>query len=302
MAFTGAATVVVAQTFEIVDPTGVIVAIFGQSTLGSNSLLFKHNDVLTTDSFLFWSDPTTLGAGQEEIVLSGPETVGATGAPPQIALAKLTAGKRIRASSTNQLDLATETVAAVANQSLLLDGVANSMYLGELTSFNGVLSIVTGDIQLSTDSTVELFSAAGVTRGKVYGVTFHQASWAGAVNVTVAPVVLATINLPNAPVAGATAVISFSVSCALLLDGTSISVYCDVDTVVQNPVTEFQPGIAVTTAACKAQLAGTVQVSVGTGTHTVRLLANVSATNNSWSARGFGSPGGNSIFNVVYCR
>lgn len=219
MAFTGAATTVIAQTFILQDPNGVVVAILGANTQEANnlSLLLKHNDVLTTDSYLYWTDPTRFGAGIEEVILAGPKLVTSPGVAPSLILARSSPGPElIQLQGAEQINLVTQTDAgAVAGPFLLMDaGNAANPYIAMGLAVGGLtvdMDQVSQQISISTDGNVELFNDAGIYRGRFYGVTRHEASLSGAnVPSTVAAGILLTIVLPNCTVAGAWADISFT--------------------------------------------------------------------------------------------
>ena len=336
MAFSSAATIIYAYTFNLVDPNGIIT---GQLTQGSdptsfpnsasyNGLEMLHNDVATTDSSLRWTHPGT--AGVEYVQLAGPQTVGAGGNRLRLNLAMIPGSFTRIFMDAARPDGAVDAQAAritltgannATQRSISLTEGGSSIQLTDnpptvqlqaanaanahviLQAGGGAVVDVRQDGTLSIDATSIPLTTGGASRGSIYGVSFHQASIAAATtNITIAQVVLATINLPDAPVTGAMAVVSFSALVHLLIDGDDLVVYCDVDGTVQNPVTAIQTGLAVTTAAFNTQTSGTVQVSVGVGTHTVRLLAHTTTTNNSWSIVGNGGLGGNTILNVVYYR
>lgn len=212
MAFSSAATVVVANQFNLIDPNGIIIATLGTSAAGANNLNFLHNDPLTSDSFLHWSKVGELAAGVEELRLSGPKTTGVPGGGPQMAFVGGPAGNQL-------IELDTGDTGGGFSTGLQLDGLNR---------------------QLNTFANVEPVSDVnGGVRGNRYGTTFQQAIYGGgAFNSNIAPQNVLTINIPAAPIAGAWLDISWGIDITTLLANFTAS-----DIVING--TGFNPQIFV---------------------------------------------------------
>ena len=233
MAFSSAATIIYAYTFNLVDPNGIIIAALGTNTQEANnqSLLLLHNDSLTTDSYLYWSSPARFGAGHEEVVLQGPKLVGSPGVGPGLVLSKTTGNVELaQIQGAQQANIITATDAGnVAGPSLLLDALAGTVALSgkggivNVQTTNATIAIATtngviptaeidllsnGDIQ-SFHNTFPVADINGVSRGTIYGEAPFSALLAGLVAVGAAPVAILTIITNTFPVAGGWLDISF---------------------------------------------------------------------------------------------
>lgn len=231
MAFTGAATTVIAQTFILQDPNGVIVAQLGASdaslALNGDSLQMKHNDVLTSDSSLTWTQPASFGAGLEAVWLQGPEVAGGVGIGAFLQLSvglNAAAPKRIFMSQGNVMDLS--VVDPVTN--------ADTVQL-HLTDVGHVFN-TRADVETVAD-------VANVTRGNRYGFSFHKGTTAGNIVLTTAAQTCNTIAMPIAPVAGAIISLAWSVRFQVTTLGVAV---CIADVTVNGVVV---PELAILTMA-----------------------------------------------------
>lgn len=255
MAFTSAATTVVANTFVLVDPNGIIIANFGaNSQYGSASNLnFLHNDPLTRDSFLHWSKVGELAAGSEELRISGPNSAGSPGGGPQISFS-------VAAGNNQIIELDTADAAGAFSTGLQLDG-----FLKQTNTF--------ANLNIMAD-------VNGNARGQAYGESFADAVLAGLTNIPNTGITLITLAAVDFPVAGGWIEVSATIQANVLIinDALTISIVIDGGVVRQG---FWIPG---------PEVVGTSQVTtirkavlVGTGSHTVRLDA-AAVTNNAYSA------------------
>lgn len=275
MAFQNAATIVVAQIFELVDPNGVIVANLINGNGGGfvsggpfTMLEMLHNDPTTTDSSLAW---TQNGATGTEIVrLEGPVGVGGSeDFRPQIDLYRSNGAPQPAVGINITSGRPDGATAALGAPQIIMESSGN----------------VIADRFDVFGPQGQILSSGGSQRGTWFGVSLHQAVVNAPVGVPIAGTILASFNIPAAPLGG-TVDIDFTAMFNLVADGSTIFAFCDYDGVAQNPNTKFQTGLAATTAASSCTLHGAVQVAVAAGAavHTIRLIANVSIINNSWTA------------------
>lgn len=202
MAFRGAATVVVAGSFQLLDPYGLVSGFLGNgNSVGAfpaatdfSELGLLHNDAAVVNSTLRWSRLTggTGTAGDEYVVLRGPALAGANSNRPRIIVARTAA-----LGTYVQLDSGRD---------------------------NGAADATTGDIFMQTDLTqirakslsilnsveTRMFDIAGPTdRGVVYGVKHATLVSNGSVPagnipfaVGLAETPIFSFNLPLMPLAG----------------------------------------------------------------------------------------------------
>ena len=301
MAFSSAATIIYAYTFNLVDPNGIIIAALGTNTQEANnqSLLLLHNDSLTTDSYLYWSSPARFGAGHEEVVLQGPKLVGSPGVGPGLVLSKTTGNVELaQIQGAQQANIITATDAGnVAGPSLLLDALAGTVALSgkggivNVQTTNATIAIATtngviptaeidllsnGDIQ-SFHNTFPVADINGVSRGTIYGVSFHQANLAANTVVGGAAwVTILTINLPNAPVLGAEIDVSYHASAdVLILNGADFQFRALIDGVTAFMFSTILGGVPAGTPVGTRETTSVREVAGGlaVGTHTIQLQA-----------------------------
>jgi len=244
MAFEGAASTVVAQEFVLIDPNGVQVGEFGQDPFGRPGLLFNHNDVLTTDSFLSW---TQAGAGTESLFLVGPEGVGQAGQPPSLILSRSPGQKVAALQSVNLVQLIAEASPPDAT--------------GTSISINGVSHNVT-----TVANTETKFDSNGNSRGSGYGLTFFDALLAANVVSNGAQQVILTINIPSGLV---TNVIDVSFYATILVNAAVLgTAQIFVDGAPQLPVADVAIAAIGTQITVSASRAFGVTLGVA---HTVTL-------------------------------
>lgn len=264
MAFTGAATTVVAQTFILQDPNGIIVANFasggGFGGGTAPALNFLHHDVLTSDSQLWWSQVTGAGGGSpgvENLVISGPRVKAVSGFDEFLWFGVDTAAverKFVGVGDANQIFLEATNNADVSRTALEMYG-------------NGELFDVFGRTTQITCDTFPLRDFGTQTsRGLVYGESRHEASLSGAnVPSTVAAGILLTIVLPNCPVASAWADISFTAAwLCQVAPANSLNLQIRVNGVLVTPLAYTQNN--ANTVAGTATLRKTFAMPVGINT------------------------------------
>lgn len=318
MAFTGAARIVVAQTFILVDPNGVIVATLtnqppGQYVnIGGDALLIQHNDPAVTDSFLFWTQlGNTNGVGNEEIVLSGPEAIGDAGVPPALVLSRFNATKIAQIQGATNFNVITQKVTTgVAGPALSLNATSGNISLdapagisldalaggvgavlhldttktvalGDLSNFSPAFTMdgPTGDIQFDTNSNIDFFDGPGNYRGRIYGVSFHSTQAAATVNTNGADQILATVNLPNAPLGGV--IVASVMATASVIVGGQYKVIIYIDGGAAGPQAWASSAVAGTLITGSV----TFHFPVGAGTHTASVAVNGPA--GAYSSLGF---------------
>jgi len=256
MAFEGAASTVVAQEFVLIDPNGVQVGEFGQDPFGRPGLLFNHNDVLTTDSFLSW---TQAGAGTESLFLVGPEGVGQAGQPPSLILSRSPGQKVAALQSVNLVQLIAEASPPDATgTSISIDGVSHDV--------------------TTVANTETKFDSNGQARGRSYGIDFTEAYYNGpAFNTTVAPaVIVTTAAMAAGPVAGCWLDISYQIDVTTLIANQFVQAIVVINGVAQTPAS----AISTTPVNSRFQLEGRMTKPQAPGvavTVTVNVLSSVAA-------------------------
>lgn len=266
MAFTGAAASVVAQQFILIDPNGVIVGNFGTAP-GTQFLTFLHNDTLTTDSVITWTNPTLTAPGIEYVELAGPKAVAEPGGttPPSLRLSDINGVHNAQLYGASEIDLTTSEPSGVLNSTQII-----------VTSRNNPTFGVNGDIRLLNDR-VLMQSISGADRGIVYGDKFEQK--AGVLtNVLNTGNTLATLAAVTYPVAGFIEIIAtVSVVINIINDALTYSIVID-GAVVRTAV--WQPG--VTGINTRWQFTISHKTAVAAGAHTVRLDVS-DVTNNAYA-------------------
>lgn len=263
MAFTNAATIVVAQVFELLDPNGVIVASLGSGTGGGfpfggafSQLAMFHNDPNTTDSSLAW---TQSGATGTEIVrLEGPSSAGGgLQGRPQLSLYRQNPGIPFTGVVLNsgRPDGALQPTSYI--QMDQGDAGAGSM-------------IFTSD----TQGTVQANTGA---RGLMYGESQFHIAAAATVALTLAVQVVCTQVLPNVPIAGAFMDASWEVYLNQTVVGTAGAFFYLLMDGVQIPVTSSPVQVWDDAIQLKSSGARAVAIPVGVGNHTIQLVCSKGA-------------------------
>jgi hypothetical protein len=200
VAFQNAATIVVAQIFQLIDPSGVIVGNF-QATGGpvaGPTLSFLHNDSLTTDSFLFWSEQGQggFGTGSEELYLSGPEGVGQVGVPPALVLGRDAAGvKNAGLQGFTEGFLIGSNAAGTATSEIDIHGSTSSID-------------IFANVSALRDAT-----AAGTSRGNLYGLRTYQGTLGVVTAIAAFPQTMVTVVVSSQPVSGGALIIHGYIRC-----------------------------------------------------------------------------------------
>lgn len=224
MAFTGAATVVVANIFQLVDINGNIVGSLGNGPGGValpgngpfSTLAMKHLDPVTSDSSLSW---TQNGAtGTEAVRLEGPvSAAGAEDNRPQITLYRSAQGP----NPTTGLTISSGRP----------DG-ANTNPLGPYIAMQNDTTVPLETFEIGGNN-ITVHDSNFASRGQLYGLTQQSASPASVLLTNVAQT-LCTVVVANCPTPGAWLDIFWSVYFEISAVGANYSQYdCLVNGVLQ---------------------------------------------------------------------
>lgn len=219
MAFTGAATVVVAQTFILYDPNGVISAQLttGVAPYNFDAFTFYHRDAATSDSRLDWSHG---GGGNEHLALRGPADAGVPDGGPTLDLS-------VDAGFGNT----TARLTSGTHEGIPFDSASISLQRAAAVASDFISIATHGPVVLQTPDLISK------PRGNILGVSFHTAAVAASFNANIAPVNAITIAIPEAPAAGCTLSIHWTVDVISQLAAPGV-VFADilVNGVAQNPI------------------------------------------------------------------
>lgn len=226
MAFTGAATVVVAQVFELLDPNGVIAATLATGTAPfgtgapTDGLTLFHRDAATTDSELGWTHPGI--AGNESAFLQGPVSAGGAADNRPVLLLQ-------REPATPATKFFLYTGRPDGTFGTLQTGIDGS----DDNAGNGTVNVTAKTLNLQNDS-MPVQSRTFVSRGNLFGVRFFDALLAGVVNTNAAVQTVLTINLPASPIVVQVDV-SFYMTVTINVAGSVVTAQVFVDGVANLP-------------------------------------------------------------------
>lgn len=243
MAFTGAATTVVAQTFILQDPNGVVAAIFstGNGTHGPFTSTFSaldmfHRDVATTDSSLTWTDGNA-PLGNESVTLTGPVDAGGGTYRPYFSVFRSSPGLGV--TTRARMEAGAPSGIQVFEADAFIDVSASGVAGGTFIRLHSPGGFHVDNDQLPIDYRA---SATNDTRGSIYGATFDSAALGASPNLLIAPQFLITVNELVYP-GGGYLDISWTIDLQCLIAGTLALCDIFVNGVVASPVITCNDGI-----------------------------------------------------------
>lgn len=249
----------------LVDSTGAIVAEFGSSSLGAHSLVFKHNDPLTSDSVLYWSKVGELAAGAERVVLSGPASTGASGGGPQISLG-------VESGNVQLVEIDTADATGTLSAGFQVDGA------NKLTN--------------TFANTEPKADVNGTSRGSGYGLSFHQVILGSNTNLTTTNANLVSVSLPSCPVA-CFAEVHWSCDMSQLIASAVGVVFPSINGTPQTPQSVYSDA----TVGNRSTVSGHYTYALPAGSNTIALTGVCSVNNGTLAVGASGT-----FLSVTLCR
>lgn len=254
MAFQNAATIVVAQVFQLIDPSGVIVA---NLTTGNDPTAFPlqalyaglemlHNDPNTSDSSLRWTTAGGVANGNEYVQLLGPVNSGGGPEGPRVYLQRNSALPSVQAKIASGN---TPGVAATLNEVAAFNSGAN--YSTRMQTNVDALSLSTAvGMTIASDrvGVVTSGTSTNTPRGGLFGLTTYYTVLGvnTAVGIGGIPANIITIVVNGQPIAGGVLLVWATCSITGVNVTTwSLTVNGAVQTATFNTVTANEPGAAL---------------------------------------------------------